>query len=334
MLAKQYLAPNTNSTYFWGQACFLEFCILFKKWPPLPASDQALAQWIYRAATIRDLAVKSIKTYAFGIRALHLQNGHRWTCWTERFLVYQALRSIKRIFGEARRTGKLEITLKILRGLVRWADSAEGRKFLRSEENVATFQAQCLVAFFGILRKDNVAVAKQNSFNPNRHLCRGDFVVDQAEMDNEMVPVIRMTVRHSKTIQFDDRCHEVLFVFTGNDLCPVSAVQRCFDATPQRDSEGPAFVWKSGRRYAPATHATFVRAVKAGVQALGLDPNNYAGISFRRGGATCAADSGVDKELVKELGDWKSNAYELYCKRSMKQRLVLPAVLAKLARNT
>ena len=282
---------------------------------------------------MRDLSVKTIKTYAFGIRALHLQNGQPWTCWTERFLVYQALRSVKRIFGEARRTGKLEICLKILKGLVRWASSPAGSKFLHYQQNVATFQAQCLVAFFGILRKDNVAVAKQNSFNPNRHLCRGDFVVGVTECEGKQVPVLMMTVRHSKTIQFDDRCHEVLFVHTGNDLCTVTAVQRCFDATPQRDAKGPAFVWKTNGRWAPATHYTFVRAVKAGVQALGLDPSKYAGISFRRGGATCAADSGVDKELVKELGDWKSNAYELYCKRTLKQRLVLPAVLAKLARD-
>ena len=337
MLGKQYLAKNTNSTYFWGQVSFLEFAIAYKKWPPMPVADRTLGQWVYWAASVKDLSVKTIKTYVFGIRAMHLENGQVWTCWTQRFPVYQALRSVKKIFGEERRTLKLHITLRILAGLVKWAngwnsiDSAA--KMFRCKENAATFKAQCLVAFYGMLRKDNIAVAKADAFNPNRHLCRMDFgFEDQPGLRPALPELLRIKIRHSKVIQFDNRCHEVLYVATGTALCPVNAVRECLDLTLQDDEMGPAFVWKSGRKWQPATHRQFVRSVKAGVQHLGLDPAAYAGISFRRGGATLAAEQGVDKELIKELGDWKSDAYELYCRRPLSQRLILPTLFAKLAR--
>ena len=335
VLATAYIAQNTSNTYYWGKVSFFEFMLAYKKRPLLPVSDVHFAQWIFWCSTVKSLSIRTIKTYSFGIRAAHLESGSEWVCWTQRFLVYQALRACKRIFGEERRTDKLEITLDILRGLIRWADSKAGLAFCGGAHNVATFKAICLTAFFGILRKDNVTMAKANAFNPNRHLCRRDFDFSgTAKVGNVQARVLKVTVRHSKVIQFDNRCHEVLLVENKTGICPFSAVSECFKLTPQSDPVGPAFVWSSKRSFLPVTHAKFVACVKAGVASLGLDPKRYSGISFRRGGASLAALKGVDKELIKELGDWKSDAYELYCKRPLQQRLVLPIVFARMANGS
>ena len=46
--------------------------------------------------------------------------------------------------------------------------------------------------------------------------------------------------------------------------------------------------------------------------AKGCDPASYSAHSFRRGGATYAAQCGARPEMIKALGDWRSSAYLVY----------------------
>ena len=62
---------------------------------------------------------------------------------------------------------------------------------------------------------------------------------------------------------------------------------------------------------------------------MGLNVEQYAGHSFRRGGATFAMRCGVPVELIKIQGDWKSNAYERYLENSFIERLKAVAIVAK-----
>ena len=66
-----------------------------------------------------------------------------------------------------------------------------------------------------------------------------------------------------------------------------------------------------------------------GIQAIELDHKRYSGISFRGGGASLAAQEGTEKELIieKELGDWKSDAYELYCRDQLSKGWSYPHCL-------
>ena len=45
---------------------------------------------------------------------------------------------------------------------------------------------------------------------------------------------------------------------------------------------------------------------------LGFDPKLFAGHSFRRGGAFFAYQAGVPIELIKTLGDWRSDTILIY----------------------
>ena len=45
---------------------------------------------------------------------------------------------------------------------------------------------------------------------------------------------------------------------------------------------------------------------------LSLDASQYAGHSFRRGGASFAHQAGLPVDRIKLLGDWKSDAVLLY----------------------
>ena len=48
------------------------------------------------------------------------------------------------------------------------------------------------------------------------------------------------------------------------------------------------------------------------LNASGLPRKEYGTHSFRRGGASYAFQAGIPLELIKVLGDWKSNAVLLY----------------------
>ena len=65
---------------------------------------------------------------------------------------------------------------------------------------------------------------------------------------------------------------------------------------------------------------------------MGLDPSNYSGHSFRRGGASFAFEIGLTLTEVKERGDWRSNAVHGYIVLSDKQKIA--RVLAKGAKQS
>ena len=52
--------------------------------------------------------------------------------------------------------------------------------------------------------------------------------------------------------------------------------------------------------------------LKQGLRSAGLDMNHFSGHSLRIGAATSAAAAGVPDHLIKILGRWQSEAYQLY----------------------
>ena len=54
---------------------------------------------------------------------------------------------------------------------------------------------------------------------------------------------------------------------------------------------------------------------------IGLDPSVYGGHSLRIGGATAALAAGVSPTLIRLLGRWSSDVYEIYCRMSLQSAL-------------
>ena len=60
------------------------------------------------------------------------------------------------------------------------------------------------------------------------------------------------------------------------------------------------------------TYRSFLSKLGECLSRLGFPTGMYASHSFRRGEASFAFQSGVPVELIKMLGDWKSDAVLLY----------------------
>ena len=65
-----------------------------------------------------------------------------------------------------------------------------------------------------------------------------------------------------------------------------------------------------------------VRAmVRAVMEAAGLNPQLYGAHSLRIGGATAALAAGVPPQLIRLMGRWSSDVYEIYCRMSVEAAL-------------
>ena len=261
-------------------------------------------------------SVATLKVYLYAVRARVLARGSQFEPWGSRYPVYSAMQGLERLFG-TETARKLAVTPKLLLQFVILLNIVDVM-------NDIMLWGAMVVAFFGLFRKDNITSGKVTAFNPRAHLCVGDLHVTQEG-------VVWLKVRHSKTNQFRARYHWVPLVPMPNHrLCPVRAVLRVLAIHRQLGSspETALFLWRGTRGQVTAmTHGVFVQHFMRLVRAVGLDWKQYAGHSFRRGGATYCFNLGVDPELIKMLGDWKSNAYLLYEEVTVRRRLELPQAM-------
>lgn len=106
----------------------------------------------------------------------------------------------------------------------------------------------------------------------------------------------------------------------GHPLDPV--VWWClYVALVPAPQEAAAFGYTSEGVYVPLVHTEFVSWVKRLLSRAGFDSSKYAGHSFRRGAATFSFLVGLPDLLVKEMGAWRSQVYQVYMDLSLSQKL-------------
>lgn len=64
----------------------------------------------------------------------------------------------------------------------------------------------------------------------------------------------------------------------------------------------------------PVTRQMFVTFLKQKLARIfpNINPNQWSGISLRKGGATSAMRAGVQSEVIQKLGGWATDAYKSY----------------------
>ena len=170
--------------------------------------------------------------------------------------------------------------------------------------------AACLLAFSGFLRSDELI-----SLRP----C-------DIKISSNMMTV---TIRHSKTDQLR-KGDEVLIARTSTCTCPVTMLERYMelaDIAPSSDS----FLFravvrtKEGeklRQSGKLGYSTLRELFKKKLVELGYPAEQFGLHSLRAGGATAAANAGIQDRLFKRHGRWKSDtAKDGYIEDSTDRRL-------------
>ena len=95
--------------------------------------------------------------------------------------------------------------------------------------------------------------------------------------------------------------------------------------------DGPLFCWPSGECITVTQVRECVRLV---MRAAGRPPELFGAHSLRIGGASAALAAGVPPTLIRLLGRWSSDVYEIYCRMSEEAALRAGAALASASVST
>ena len=269
---------------------FLLFCAYFKL-KPFPACLHDIccyAQFLSRSFK----SVRSISNYISGVKLFHILSGFEFP-----------------------HIGKLELKL-VIRGIAKLNPYTPRQVLPISHEILVQIRklmdisrpfdaaGAFVVAFFLFARKSNLVPVSWGRFNPEKDLCRGDLLVAEDG--------ILVIIKWSKTIQAAERRLVVPVVTVPNSvLCPRAALINLCRVSPA-GARDPAFLVVTPAGQLIITHKIFTTELRRLLRLAGHRPDRYSGHSFRRGGASFALRAGVPGELIKQHGDWRSNAYLQY----------------------
>ena len=277
------------TSYTSAQRRYVGFCDAFNL-PPLPLSERVLCLFVAYLAH-QGLAHQSIITYLSGVRNLAIASGAVPDKRDQMPRLQLVLRGVARNSSHRNgRSTRLPITGAIMHQLAGvWSS--------RDFESCLMWATTC-VGYFGFMRVGEFTAV--DSAPPN-------ILMSEVAINSRSAPsAIRIRLRRAKTDPFG-RGVDIFLGVSGTAVCPVSALLRYLAVRPL--GEGHLFVWEDGR---PLTRSAFVTRLRRGLQAAGLEMSRFSGHSLRIGAATSAAAAGVPDHLIKMLGRWQSEAYQLY----------------------
>ena len=292
-------AEGTYDNLITHWVTFLEFCIFFR-FNALPAAVQTL---IWYAQYLQDNVLKShqsLQCYLSGVRKLHEILGFKIKNFKDAILRL-TLRGMKRantfISKQAR---PMTITL-----LERIHDKLDHDNF-----EDALFWAACVVAFFLLFRKSNLVPDTRFGFNPLKQLRRDDLLYTGSN--------ILVGIRWAKNHQFSRELLTFpLPILHGLKICPLKALNNVYRMHPCAGHHH-LFCRPDG---SSLTYPQFQRKLHLVLAAIGERAEEYSSHSFRRGGASFAFLCGIPAELIKVLGNWKSDCYMKYLHFPLESRI-------------
>ncbi len=126
-----------------------------------------------------------------------------------------------------------------------------------------------------------------------------------AALTAERISHIVLFIAASKTDPFGKGAH-----ITVSAPLASAALLPLLQSHPRNgDATAPLFAHQNG---AALQRDTVITGTRALLSALQLDPLEYAGHSFRKGGASSLAAAGTPDHLIQIMGRWSSDCYKLY----------------------
>ena len=172
--------------------------------------------------------------------------------------------------------------------------------------------------FFGFLRSGEFTAPESDEFDPGQHLSFTDVAVDSLDSPR----CLSIKIKQSKTDPFRQGV-TICLGKTEALFCPVGAILSYL--VMRGPGGGPLFRFRDGRAL---TRPRLVVEIRKALAQAGINPDDYAGHSFHIGAATTAAACGVPVDIIKTLGRWKSNAYQLYVRLPREQLSGISKTLA------
>jgi hypothetical protein len=167
------------------------------------------------------------------------------------------------------------------------------------------------LAFAALLRIGEFT--SEGKLNPLRHAQRGDvtFLPNQANPTTAQVHV-----KVSKGDQFRTGAFQTFGLAADSELCPVLALKALFDQDPQ-PSDKPLFNFNNDTNphrdtASPSARSKFTKLCSQLFAVAGVSDMYLKAHSFRQGGASALLAAGAPTWMVKTMGRWRSDSWQLY----------------------
>ena len=284
------LAESTRRTYSNAWSTFSQFADEYKVTITLPVSETVLiafvahlsGKWNYKAINVALAAVRS-KHVDIGLN-LRLE---------DMVGLKRVVQGIKYSSQPQRHPERRPITVEVLQKLkaalnLSWHDDR-------------LFWAVACVAVYGMFRLGELFGVAGTS----------DTTIKCSQVIITSPEEIQVYLPRSKTDKNREGASVSLYL-TGGTSCPVTAVTQYMNNMIYNFPGNEPFFLKKDRT--PATRSWVIDKLRSQLQAVGLDPSKYTGHSFRSGGATSLHGASVDGDTIKQMGRWRSQAYQQYIK--------------------
>ena len=272
--------------------------------PPLPVSEKGLLHFV-ACGVNQGLKHQTIKSYISAIRHLQVSVEGGDPKVGNMPQLELALRGTrKEQVGLSKRTCLPIIPSILLRMHKIWEQQASGWDHIM-------LWAACCLGFFGFLRSGELTAPDRDDFDPGQHLTFSDMAVD----DPSNPKTIAVRIKQSKKDPFQQGV--TIFLGRTDTALPYLALRG--------PGDGPLFRFKDGRAL---TRSRLVTAIREALAKAGLKPEEFAGHNFRIGVATTAAACGLPVDLIKTLGRWRSQAYQLYVRLPRNHLAAVSSTLA------
>ena len=175
----------------------------------------------------------------------------------------------------------------------------------------------------GLARGCELALSGGETFDPREHLTPEDVTF----FYRGGVRHARVRMRKRKDLRvLRGKHHEVVLGGGGRHVDAVAELWAWMEtrAVLGLPRDGPLFCTAEGRAITVDLLRDEVRAMMA---AIGLDPSLYGAHSLRIGGATAALAAGIPPALIRIMGRWSSDIYEIYCRMSVEAALGVGAAI-------
>ncbi len=297
------MAPATWTSYKKSVSKFVEFRSQFgltSTWP-IPVRDIML---FISYLSVKGGAPSTIVSHISALAFVHKLNG--WYDPNDCFVIQKLKEGCRR--HNTSPDSRLPITVSILDNLIQKLPV-----ICNSSYEVTLFKASYLLAFFGFLRVGEITSANRKIMS-NRSLA-----VEDVSFAGDCRKYLDVTIRFSKTDQRGQTTKlRIESNPTSSHLCPVKAMSDFLVIRPK--CEGQLFVHFGGD---PLTSYQFSAMLKRGISLMGLCPQHFSSHSFRIGAATSAVLNGIPSDCIKNMGRWKSSAYQRYIRT---ESLLKPAL--------
>jgi len=281
------VALSTRRSYTSGMNRYQSFCISYRI-PVFPLYEHNLSPFVYTIFQ-QGLRFETIKVYLCGIQFFSNMFGYRTDLGSMTQLRYLC-RAIRRNQGPSPRQQRQPITPAHLRTMLSFLSSA---RF--SSQDKYMWRCVILTAFFGLLRVSEYTLPSCTAFDQNIHLS-----VRNVTLSPLMATIL---IKTSKTDPFRTGA-TIRLQSIQNPLCPVHALRDYLNLR-RRLPEGPLFILSNGHHLTRQYVVAFLSLSLP--SAINLNTH-----SFRIGGASTAAASGVPDSIIQIMGRWRSDTYKRY----------------------